>query len=52
LEGQNLTAKIKDINYHTKTLSLSDPLSWNDRQGVSLKYKGKAPDIGAVEQKE
>lgn len=52
LEGQNLTAKIKDINYHTKTLSLSDPLSWHDRQGVSLKYKGKAPDIGAVEQKE
>lgn len=49
LEGQTLTAGIKDIDYSTKALILSSPLSWRDGQGVCLEYKGKAPDIGVDE---
>jgi hypothetical protein len=49
LEGQTITAIITNIDYITGTLTLNSPLSWQDGQGISLKYDGLAPDIGAFE---
>ena len=49
LQGQTQTAKIINVNYTTNTLTLDQPLTWNANQGVSLKYSGSAPDIGAFE---
>jgi hypothetical protein len=37
------------MDYVNNTLTLDQPLSWTDGQGVSLAYNGKAPDIGAYE---
>ncbi|MBI3830932.1 MAG: right-handed parallel beta-helix repeat-containing protein [Planctomycetes bacterium] len=49
LEGGTETARIVKIDYAKRVLTLDKPLSWKDGQGVSLPYKGKAPDIGAFE---
>jgi hypothetical protein len=49
LEGDTKTARVIDIDYTNNTLTLDQPLSWADGQGVSLAYNGKAPDIGAYE---
>ncbi len=43
------TARITNINYATNTLTLDTSLTWDIGEGVSLKYKGLAPDIGAYE---
>jgi hypothetical protein len=49
LEGDTKTARIIDIDYVNNILTLDQPLSWTDGQGVSLAYKGTAPDLGAYE---
>lgn len=49
LEGVSTTAVIVGINYATNTLTLDTPLEWGDNQGVSLKYHGTGPDVGAIE---
>jgi parallel beta-helix repeat protein len=49
LEGQTRTARIASIDYNSNTLGLDAPLDWNDNQGVSLRYNGSAPDVGAHE---
>ncbi len=49
LEGQTQTAIILSIDYTANTLTLDRPLDWNADQGVSLKYNGSAPDVGAHE---
>jgi len=49
LSGQTQTARITAINTATKTLTLSQPLTWTNRQGVQLIYSGTSPDMGAYE---
>ncbi|EGV51739.1 right-handed parallel beta-helix repeat-containing protein [endosymbiont of Riftia pachyptila] len=49
LDGDTQSTRIISIDYATNTLRLDHPLSWRKGQGVSLKYNGKAPDIGAYE---
>jgi hypothetical protein len=49
LEGQTVTARIVSIDYPAKTLTLDQPLTFTAGQGVTLRYVGQAPDIGAFE---
>jgi hypothetical protein len=49
LENQNETAQIISVDYENNILTLNKSLSWSTNQGVSLKYDGVAPDIGAFE---
>jgi hypothetical protein len=49
LQGQTETAIISAIDYKSKILTLSNSLTWTSGQKLSLKYWGKAPDIGAYE---
>ena len=50
LEGQHETARITKVDYDQNKLYLERPLTWKDRQGVSLPFSGTAPDIGVFEQ--
>jgi hypothetical protein len=47
LQGSNVQARIISIDHASNTLTLSSPLTFKDGQGVSLRYSGNAPDIGA-----
>ncbi len=47
LQGQSNTAQITAIN--GSNLVLNRSLTWTKGQGVSLPYKGTAPDVGAFE---
>ncbi len=47
--GDSQAARVVSIDYNTNTLTLDRSLSWNSGQGVSLKYNGSAPDVGAFE---
>jgi hypothetical protein len=49
LEGQTQTAQIIKVDYETNTITVDNALTWNQGQGISLAYKGAAPDIGAYE---
>jgi parallel beta-helix repeat protein len=49
LEGQSQTAVVTVIDYDTNTLTLDRSLTWTAGLGVSLKYNGSAPDLGAYE---
>lgn len=49
LAGQSQTARVVDIDYDSSLLVLDLALSWTDSQGVSLRYAGNAPDLGAYE---
>lgn len=49
LEGQKISARIVSVNYSTNTITIDRNISWTNNQGVSLAYKGPAPDIGAYE---
>ncbi|MFH1571362.1 MAG: hypothetical protein ABIL09_25455, partial [Gemmatimonadota bacterium] len=49
LEGQVATARIARVDYETRTIALESPLEWRPGQGLSLRYAGSAPDLGAVE---
>jgi hypothetical protein len=49
LESQLEVASILNIDYENRILILDRPMSWVAGQGVSLAYKGNAPDIGAFE---
>ncbi len=49
LEGNSATAIVVAVDYANNTLTLNRSLSWSSGQGVSLKYNGNAPDIGAFE---
>jgi len=49
LEGAAENAFVVAVDYETNTLTLDRPLSWSAGQGVSLKYNGGAPDVGALE---
>ncbi|MBX7155448.1 MAG: right-handed parallel beta-helix repeat-containing protein [Bacteriodetes bacterium] len=47
--GQALNAVITNINYQTNTITLHRTMEWKKGDGVSLKFYGKAPDVGATE---
>jgi hypothetical protein len=49
LAGQTQTALVVAIDYALNTLTLSQSLTWSANQGVSLAYRGTAPDMGAFE---
>ena len=49
LEGGTHRARITDINYDTKTITVNESISWTQGRGISLVYEGNAPDIGAYE---
>ena len=49
LQGGTATARVVDVDYTTKTLTLDRPLGWTAGQGVALQFGGSAPDIGAFE---
>jgi hypothetical protein len=48
-EGQSERVAVTGIDYATNTLTLENTMSWNAGDGVSLKYSGASPDIGAFE---
>lgn len=49
LAGQTVNTTITAINYDTSALTLSDPLTWTNGQGVAFAYVDSSPDIGAFE---
>lgn len=49
LEGDIVTARIVQVDYAGRILTLDRPLNWVEGQGVALAYSGGAPDIGAFE---
>jgi hypothetical protein len=49
LSGQTETARVIRIDYKNKRLVLDKALIWLARQGVTLRYAGKGPDLGAFE---
>jgi hypothetical protein len=49
LSGREATARILRIDYWAHAITLDQPLTWEDGQGVCLAYTGAAPDIGALE---
>jgi hypothetical protein len=49
VHGRPDTAVITSINYSTNTLTLDRALTWSSGEGVTLKYSGPAPDMGAYE---
>lgn len=48
-EDQDQSVEVTGINYTTNTLTLDHAMRWGDGDGVSLKYSGTLPDIGAFE---
>jgi len=49
LEGRQHTARVTDIDYEKRLLTLSQSLAWKKGQQVSLRYLGRRPDMGAYE---
>ncbi|UCG57961.1 MAG: right-handed parallel beta-helix repeat-containing protein, partial [Phycisphaerales bacterium] len=49
LEAQAQSARIVNVDYDAKILTVDTALTWNAGQGVSLPYESSAPDIGAYE---
>lgn len=47
--GQSRPARIMEIDYAKSTITLSDPIQWEQGAPVSLDFHGAAPDIGAIE---
>ncbi len=49
LQGQTQTARITNVDYNSKTITVNTDLNWTSGTGVSLAYNGNRPDIGAFE---
>jgi len=49
LEGATNTAVVTANDWENNVLSFAPSLTWTQGQGVSLAYKGAAPDMGAYE---
>ncbi len=49
ISGQSTSARIISIDYTANTITLDRSMNWSNGQGVSLKYNGSAPDLGAFE---
>ncbi|MDH3600419.1 MAG: right-handed parallel beta-helix repeat-containing protein, partial [Candidatus Tectomicrobia bacterium] len=52
LAGKPQTVRIVEVDYHTRTLTLDQAISWQRGVGVSYPYTGTGPDIGAYESKD
>jgi parallel beta-helix repeat protein len=49
LQGQGAVARVTAVDLATNTLTLDRALTWTAGQGVSLRYGGAKPDLGAFE---
>jgi len=49
LEGSSETARVLAVDTSANTLTLDRSLTWDQGQGVALRYAGAAPDLGAFE---
>jgi len=49
LSATTQRARIVNIDYDSNLIEVDRPLMWTQNQGVSLRYEGAAPDIGAFE---
>jgi parallel beta-helix repeat protein len=47
--GRPEWAVVTAINYTTNTLTLDRPLTWSSGDGLTLRYSGVGPDMGAFE---
>jgi hypothetical protein len=49
LEGSAQRVRITNIDYGTNTITVNQPITWTQGQGLALPYEGSAPDPGAFE---
>ncbi|HEX7860389.1 MAG TPA: putative Ig domain-containing protein [Verrucomicrobiae bacterium] len=51
IQLQNSTQRTRVISVDTRSniLTVENPISWTQNQGLSLAYQGSAPDLGAAE---
>jgi parallel beta-helix repeat protein len=49
LDGTTATAVVLAVDYASNILTLDHALNWTAAQGVSLRFRGLAPDLGAFE---
>jgi hypothetical protein len=49
IQNQSSSIKVNSIDYRSGRITLDRSVSWNKGDGVSLPFKGNAPDIGAYE---
>lgn len=49
LQNQKTVIRIKNIDYNSNKIVVDHSVSWKQGDGISLPYKGTAPDIGAIE---
>jgi hypothetical protein len=49
LQGQTQAVRIVHVDYPNNSLTLDQPLTWTAGQGVTLRFAGRAPDLGAFE---
>jgi hypothetical protein len=49
LQDSTQRARILNIDYDTHTIEIDGIMTWTRNQGVSLSYRGNAPDLGAYE---
>jgi hypothetical protein len=49
LSGHTATARVTGIDYANRRLMLDQALSWENGQGVALRFAGNGPDLGAFE---
>lgn len=47
--GDNEAVRIVKIEHTENTITVQKPITWDDGDGVSLPYSGRAPDVGAYE---
>jgi parallel beta-helix repeat protein len=50
LEGSSETFEIVSVDYTKNEITLNKATSWSTGQGVTLKYQGDSPDLGAFEE--
>ncbi|HSY04852.1 MAG TPA: DUF1565 domain-containing protein [Steroidobacteraceae bacterium] len=48
LQGSGQILKVLSIDRGANTLTLSSPVTFRDKQGISLPYNGSAPDVGTA----
>jgi hypothetical protein len=49
LQGQSTMVRVVAVDYVQNRITLDTALTWQAGQGVSLPYRGAAPDLGAFE---
>ena len=49
LQDESRSVRVVAIDYESNLITVDQNVSWRDGAGVSLTYRGLAPDIGAHE---